>query len=454
MIFTTNWLSSFLADTSGKVEDHIAIEQIMTDSRKQIKNSLFVPIVGENFDGHDFIKQAIDHGAVATLWAKDRDLSKVIPTGFPVFFVEDTVSALQEMAAQYRDKINPTVIGVTGSNGKTSTKDMISSVMKSTYRTHFTDGNFNNEIGLPLTILAMDQDTEVLVLEMGMSDFGEIELLSDIAKPDYAVITNIGESHIEFLGSRQGIAKAKLEITSGLKGNGKLIIDGDEELLRHVHNDPKVITCGFKPYNDVTIYNVEIKHDQTVFNLSDDITYTVPLLGEHQAQNASYAITLGKLMGIDSEVIKNALHTLSITSMRFEMLKGKNDVAMINDAYNASPTSMKAAVEVVKQMKGFSEKVLILGDIFELGEHSIAMHQSVADVIDESVTALFTVGKDSRVISEAVQEKQLPVRTKHVEVKEDLVESLQPYLKKDTLLLFKASRGMQFESLINKLQNI
>ncbi|MFD2044010.1 UDP-N-acetylmuramoyl-tripeptide--D-alanyl-D-alanine ligase [Ornithinibacillus salinisoli] len=453
MLFTTKWLSTILTNYRGRAQEHIPIEQVTTDSRVKSTNALFVPIVGENFDGHAFVQQAIEQGASAVIWNREKELPESVPADFPIFLVENTVHALQEIARHYRKKVNPIVIGITGSNGKTSTKDMVASVMKTTYRTHFTDGNFNNEIGLPLTILAMRLDTEVLVLEMGMSDFGEIELLSQIARPDYAVITNIGESHIEFLGSRHGIAKAKLEITSGLKTNGKLIIDGDEELLKDVHGKENVITCGFKAYNDVTIKNVEIMHHQTVFELSDNNKYVVPLLGEHQAQNASYAITLGKLLHVDSAFIEKSLQSLSITSMRFEILKGINDVAIINDAYNASPTSMKAAIEVVKQMNGFQEKVLILGDIFELGEHSEGLHRSVADEIDDSITAVYTVGHDSHVITEAVKSRYPHLIAKHFNVNEELINELNTYVKQDTLLLFKASRGMHFETLIEKIQN-
>ncbi|WP_099157992.1 UDP-N-acetylmuramoyl-tripeptide--D-alanyl-D-alanine ligase [Virgibacillus ndiopensis] len=451
MLFTTKWITAILREYIGAATDTIPIDEVTTDSRKQTKKGLFVPLVGENFDGHDYVKQAFDNGAVATVWDKSKPLPEFLPTDFPVFFVDNTLTALQELAAGYRNEINPVVIGITGSNGKTTTKDLVASVVKSQYRTHYTDGNFNNHIGLPLTILAMDRQTEVLVLEMGMNHFGEIEQLSTIARPDFAIITNIGESHIEYLGSREGIAKAKLEIVTGLKQGGTLIIDGDEKLLEQVHNRDHVITCGFANHNDVVLEKVSIQHNQTVFNLSDGIEYTITLLGKHHAKNASYAITLGKRLGISPDNIKQALLSIELTAMRFEMLKGKHNVSVINDAYNASPTSMKAAIEVVKQMTGFNDKVLVLGDIFELGEHATVLHQSVGEVIHAPITALFTFGKDSAEISKLVQKDNELIDCRHFASREELLNELQPYLNEDTLLLFKASRGMQFELFVKEI---
>lgn len=429
-------------------KDAIAINTVTTDSREEAKKSLFIPLVGEKFDGHNHIKQAFNNGAVATLWEKHKKLPDFLPTDFPVFFVNNTYAALEKLASTYRNEIDPIVIGITGSNGKTTTKDLVSAVVKSSYRTHFTYGNFNNHIGVPKTILSMPRDTEVLVLEMGMNHFGEIEKLSTIAKPDYAVITNIGESHIEFLGSRAGIAKAKLEITAGLKQDGLLIIDGDEKLLEHVHNKQHTITCGFLARNTVRIDEVSLNNNETSFRLTDGQTFSIPLLGKHHAQNALYAVTIGRKLGIQDEKIKEALKHLKQTGMRFEIKKGMNGAAIINDTYNASPTSMIAAIDVVKQMNGYQEKVLVLGDIFELGKHSKELHKSVALHIDERITALFTYGNDAEVITSEVKKQHPTIHCKHFTEKEELISALHIYVKKDALLLFKASRGMQFEQLV------
>lgn len=451
MLFTTKWLSGHFTNSRGSIQDNVTIEEVTTDSRRRVKKALFIPITGDNFDGHNYIEQAFNNGAVAMLWNKEKPLPAFLPADFPVYFVANTLTALQELAAHYRNEINPKVIGITGSNGKTTTKDLVAAMVNATYRTHYTQGNFNNHIGLPLTILSMNRNTEVLVLEMGMSDFGEIERLSEIARPDYAIITNVGESHIEFLGSRNGIAKAKMEITKGLKDNGMIIIDGDEELLGPIHNQNNTITCGFGKNNDVVINRVEINYKETAFQLSDGTTYTVPLLGKHHAKNATFAITIGEQLGIDKEDRKRALRASKLTSMRFEMIKGRQGASIINDAYNASPTSMKAAIEVVKQMEGFNEKVLILGDVLELGEHAELMHRSVAEVIDTSITAVFTLGNEAKVISSEVTVNKPGIKGKHFSSKEELLKSLQPYLHKDSLILFKASRGLQFESLVEEV---
>ncbi|WP_042145002.1 UDP-N-acetylmuramoyl-tripeptide--D-alanyl-D-alanine ligase [Paucisalibacillus sp. EB02] len=452
MLFTVNWLRTVFPDVRGKSDDDKKIYRFFTDSRIKSEDSLFIPIVGESLDGHEFIKQAYENGAIATLWDKNKALPNGLPDDLIVFLVDDTTKALQHLASTYRDEINPIVIGVTGSNGKTTTKDIVASIVKEKYETHFTDGNFNNEYGLPFTILSMSRDTEVLVLEMGMSSFGEIELLSNIAKPDYGVITNIGESHIEYLGSREGIAKAKLEILSGLNKNGKLIIDGDEELLSHVHAQNNVIKVGFGTNNDFIASDIELKRNDTSFKGSDGNDYTVSLLGSHNVKNASYGVVLGKLLGINTKKIQDALQTLSLTGMRFELLSGVNEVSIINDAYNASPTSMMAAIDVVQQMGGFKDKVVVLGDVYELGEQSKTLHETVAEVVNDSITCLFTIGEDSCVISEVVQKKFPNMKVKHFHVKEDVLPELQQYLSRDTLILFKASRGMKLESIIEELK--
>lgn len=452
MLFNTKWLSSIFKNYQGKVDQSTYIEEINTDSRKIMNHALFIPIVGENFDGHDYIAQAIQNGAIALLCNKDTELPSSLPTEIIVFWVEDTLSALQTLAKRYRKEINPIVIGITGSNGKTTTKDLVTSVVKTTYNVHSTQGNFNNHIGLPLTILAMPRDTEVLVLEMGMSDFGEIEELSMIAKPDYGIITNIGESHIEYLGSRKGIAEAKLEILRGMDDEGFLIIDGDERLLSEVNSQKNLIKCGFKGSNNVMINYVEILTNETQFTLNDNECYGVPLLGKHHAQNATYAIILAKKLNITHANIKKGLEALKLTGMRFEILSGVNNVSIINDAYNASPTSMKAAIEVVKHMQGFHEKVLVLGDIFELGEHSEQLHQTVSEVIEAPIAVLFTCGDAAHFISDCVKQKTPTIVCEHFNSKDQLIHNLKPYLKEGNLLLFKASRGMHFEAIIEELQ--
>jgi len=458
MLFTMNLLAECFPEHRGSFQLATEIKVVVTDSRKQTENSLFIPIAGERFDGHEFAPQAIDNGAKAILWQKDRELPEGIRDDFPIFYTEDTVKGMQELAYAYRQLVDPIVVGITGSNGKTTTKDLVAQVAATTYRTHCTNGNFNNHIGLPLTILSMDNQTEVLILEMGMSQFGEIEVLSTIARPDYAIITNIGESHIEFLGSREGIATAKKEIMAGLKLPSKrqltsMIIDGDEALLHDLHPLEYVKKCGFKEDNDVTIKNTEVGLNGTSFTLSG-VTYTVPLLGRHHALNAAFAAVIGELLHINEQRIQEAFDKLKQTAMRFQMLQGPHGVTIINDAYNASPTSMKAAIDVLKELTGFKEKVVVLGDILELGENAEAFHREIAASITSPITAVFTLGEYAAAISDALSEKNSSIAIRHFTKKEELVLALKAFLRKDVCILFKASRSMQFENIIKEIINL
>lgn len=451
MLFTTKWLASIYKQSRAENLPLKSIECVMTDSRKASKQALFIPIVGDQHDGHQYLEQAIQNGAVATFWEKDRALPHFLAKDFPVLYVDNTLQALQKLASTYREKIDPVVIGITGSNGKTTTKDIVASVLKTTYRTHATKGNFNNHIGLPLTILSMRPDTEVLVLEMGMNHFGEIDLLSKLAMPDYGIVTNIGESHIEHLGSREGIKRAKLELMNGLKDNGVLIIDGDEPMLENIptKRNLTMIRCGFHSSNDYVITDVHFTKSKTNFTINGERMYQIPLLGHHHAKNAAYAISLGERLEVANEEIGKGLKALEHTGMRFELIKGKNNVSIINDAYNASPTSMKAAIDVVKDMKGYEEKVLVLGDIFELGEHSERLHRSVATIIDDSITALYTYGEMAKYITEEINKGPFRGRVNHFDHKDELIDQLAlNHMRDTTLILFKASRGMQFETIV------
>lgn len=454
MLFTAQWLADLFPKHQGKINTTISIEEVTRDTRQPSSNALYIPIVGERFDGHDFIFDAIRNGAVATLWDKSINLPEEWDDSFPVFFVDDTILAIQQLAKSYRQHVNPIVIGVTGSNGKTTTKDLIKSVVNTSYKTAATQGNLNNHIGLPLTVLAMQPDTEVLVLEMGMSQFGEIKLLSEIAEPDYTVITNIGESHIENLGSRQGIAKAKLEIIEGMKSNGKLFIDDDEPLLAKENigiYHSQIIGIGFTKESDIYISNVKVHPDRTSFEIADK-PYHVNLLGKHHAKNAAFATSIGKALNISHEKMQLAFNKLEVTGMRFELKHGKNGVHIINDAYNASATSMKASIQVVKEMEGFQNKVLVLGDILELGTYSEHYHRSVAEVIDSRVSEIYAYGEHAFYIYDEIVKQHPEVNVLYIKQREDVVPSLRKHLNNQTLILFKASRGMQFESFIEELQ--
>ncbi|WP_082234261.1 UDP-N-acetylmuramoyl-tripeptide--D-alanyl-D-alanine ligase [Halobacillus massiliensis] len=450
-MFTVQELSAVFSDHRGAANDKIPLRAVMTDTRIEKKQSLFIPLAGENFDAHLFLMDAIKNGAVAALWQKDRELPKAVPTEFPVFFVEDTLQALQETSSFYLNKVKPIVVGITGSNGKTTTKDLVASVLQVKYRTHKTAGNFNNHIGLPLTILSMPEDTEVAVLEMGMSQAGEISLLSKLARPSYAIITNIGESHIEFLGSRKGIAEAKLEILDGWQ-EGAFIYDGDEELLKDHPLKAHAISSGFNQGCTQLIEQVDEQDDDSYFTINQ-IRYHLPLSGKHNVKNASYAIALALKLNMSSEEIQKGLENLQLSGMRYEKLEGLHGSLIINDAYNASPTSMKAVIEVILHLKAKKKKVLVLGDMFELGKFSGDLHADVASVITSEIDAVYTIGENASRITEAVQKSNKGIRSQHFTNKQSLSDQVKTELTPDTVVLIKASRGMKLEELIKDLIN-
>ncbi len=447
MSFNINLLKEISKKFSGDIHGEINIESVSIDSRKQVKNGLFIPIVGDRFDGHDFLQGAIESGAIAVLWDESRPIPKDLNGDFPIFFVEDTLKALQYLASIYLQKVKPKVIGVTGSNGKTSTKDLLESVLKKNFITHKTQGNYNNHIGLPLTILAMPNNCEVAILEMGMNHFGEISFLSKLAKPDIAIITNIGESHIEQLGSREGIAKAKLEIMDGLKDDGILVIDGDEPLLK-VTDKLNVLKCGYNEHNDFKITSIEQTADGTNFSLNDNSHFSLRLLGKHNVKNATFALAVGKYLGLSEHRIQVGLDNCTLTGMRMEKKAGLYGSTIINDAYNSSPTSMRAAIETIKHLKGFSRRILVLGDMYELGEDEKQLHETVADVITEPITHLLTIGEKGKWISEALlKSNQYKIEIKSYKTKEEAKSDLINLLNDGSVVLLKASRGMKLETL-------
>ncbi len=446
-------LAAIFSDFRGAADDkNIMLSGVYTDSRKEMKKGLFIPIEGERFDGHDFLKEAIESGAVASLWKKGREVPAFVPTDFPLFFAEDTLSGLKQLAAFYLKKINPYVVAVTGSNGKTTTKDMLEAVLSTRYHTHKTGGNYNNHIGMPLTILAMKENTEVLILEMGMSSFGEISFLSKLARPDIAIITNIGESHMEQLGSREGIAKAKMEIIDGLKDEGKLLIDGDEPLLASRKPGIKTETCGFGKENDYVIRDFRFNGEGQAFRLNNEQKeYFIPLPGAYNVKNAVFAIATGRTLGLDDGQISSGLRNVRLTGMRLERVKGKNGALLINDAYNASPTSMKAAIETLKELPGYTRKIIVLGDMYELGGNEHELHRGVADVIGQPVTMLVAVGEKGKWIGEAARDNQTGVLVHIAHSKDEAHAVLEKELSHETAVLFKASRGMKLETLVESL---
>ncbi|NLP51490.1 UDP-N-acetylmuramoyl-tripeptide--D-alanyl-D-alanine ligase [Bacillus sp. RO1] len=429
----------------------IVVEGVSKDTREDMSGKLYIPIIGENFNGHAFVRDAIEKkGAVASFWQKDQPEP---PADLNLIMVDDTIEALQHLASSYRNEIGMKVVGITGSNGKTTTKDMVTSVLETTFRVHKTAGNYNNHIGLPLTILSMKEDTEVAVLEMGMSGRGEIELLSNIAKPDAAVITNIGESHMQDLGSREGIAEAKLEIAAGLKQDGKLIINGDEPLLTdRVGGNENVIPFGLKSTNDYQAKDITLKGRGTHF-IIEETEYFIPVLGAHNVTNALAAIIVGELFGVSEENRKKGLEQLVITGMRNEVVETSGGWTVINDAYNASPTSMRAALDLLGSLDGYGKKIAVLGDMLELGDMEKTFHHEVGQYVKgKNVDYVFTFGALAMEIAKGAQEVMDASHIKPFMNKQELIRELLPILESGDVVMVKGSRGMKLEEVIEAIK--
>ena len=432
--------------TNGTVKGYhdVMIDGVSIDSRHINEDVLFIPFKGEHVDGHQYVAQAIESGAAAALWQSD---APNMPVGLPLVVVDDTLSALQAIGKAYLEEVNPKVIAITGSNGKTSTKDMVEIVLAPNFKVKKTQGNYNNEIGLPITLCQLDEDTEISILEMGMSGFGEIAFLSNLVLPDIAAITNIGESHMRDLGSRAGIAQAKFEITEGLKG--PLFYDGDEPLLNELvdNTEGDYKSIGFNQVNDFYIHDLQASERSIAFKVGE-AQFSIPTLGAHNARNATIAIAIGRLLGLSDAVINVNLGHLHLTNMRMEQIIGQNKTRLINDAYNASPTSMRASIDTLSIM-AVPTKIIVFSDVLELGPDSKMYHEAVGAYFEnKSIDHLFTVGTEAKYIHDKAQDF---TNAMHFETKEALEEALIPYLNPETVILFKASRGMALETIINHL---
>lgn len=434
----------------------ITIQGVSIDTRKIEKGNLYVPIQGERFDGHAFVDKAVENGAVATLWMKDVANP---PENLPVIFVEDTLLALQMLAKNYRDQLDVKVIGVTGSNGKTSTKDIVTSLLATKFKVQKTEGNFNNHIGLPLTILNLEENTEVAVLEMGMSSRGEIEFLSKLARPNAAIITNIGEAHLMDLGSREAIAESKLEIVAGLQEGGVFVYNGDEPLLTNrvpeMNLATETVTFGDARANDYYPTTVTLQATGTHFkmNREENISFYIPVLGKHNVYNTLASMAIAKHFGVTWEEMKQGLVTLQMTGMRMEIVKKDSGLTIINDAYNASPTAMEAAFHLMNGLDGFSQKIVVLGDMLELGDQEVQFHYEVGKLIDPAkISYVFTYGRLGAQIAEGAEINFPGERVKAYHNKEELVKDLQAVVGNNDVVLVKASRGMKLEEVITMLK--
>ncbi|MFL6556779.1 MAG: UDP-N-acetylmuramoyl-tripeptide--D-alanyl-D-alanine ligase [Bacillus sp. (in: firmicutes)] len=447
MVSAQNDISPF-ADTK--------ITGVSIDSRKIEPGNLFIPFKGEHSDGHIYVEESINKGAAAALWQKDVPNP---PVHLPILIVDNCLVALQELARSYRKQLPVKVVGITGSNGKTTTKDMTAGILSTQYKVQKTEGNYNNHIGLPLTVLGLKEDTEIAVLEMGMSGKGEIEFLTKLACPDAVVITNIGESHLLDLGSREGIAEAKLEILQGLKEGGLAVLHGDEPLLMERIQQHKgnvhVKTFGRNETNDLFLTEITQLENGNRFKINAaETAFELPVLGTHNILNAVASMLIANYFSIPYEKMNEGLASIKLTNMRMELVEGEQGEKIINDAYNASPTSMMAAIELVSNLKGYERKILVLGDMLELGPEEEQYHQQIGDALDgEKVDILFTYGTLGEQIANRARVVLGEQRVFAFTDKGALIQELKQHVNKNTLILVKASRGMKLEEIVTALQN-
>ena len=429
---------------------------IVTDSRKITQDSVFVALRGEKFDGHNFAGQAISKGAACCIVDKNFHNKE----NLPVIVVEDTYAALRDAAKYYRDKFLIPAVAITGSVGKTSTKDMVYCVLANKYKVLKTEGNFNNEIGLPLTAFRLSFDDELAIFEMGMSAFGEISRLTKIASPETAIITNIGFSHIEHLGSRENILKAKLEVLEGMsETDGTVILNGDDEYLKSVVGTLpfETLTYGIENKNcDIVAENIRKFSDSTSFDVQVDgnvynILINAP--GIHHIYNALAAILAGIKYNMSMEKIVEGISHFVPQGMR-QSVETLNNYKIIKDCYNASPTSMKSGLEVLsvtmpKDIENPCRKVAVLGDMLELGDYAEEAHTSVGELAcDYDLGCLIAIGKNAEFVAKGAIEKGFNSSEIYIFYDNNAAKAhIMEIIKPNDVILFKGSRGMRLEEI-------
>lgn len=442
--------------TSGKIENEYKAEtkilNVTMDSRKVTKGSLFVAIKGERVDGHSFIKEVFEKGAGAVLCTR-------VPEGVtgPCIVVPDTVKGLQNIAEWYRKSLNVKVVGITGSVGKTSTKEMVASVLAERFKVLKTLGNYNNEIGLPLTVLSIEEDTEIAVLEMGISYFGEMRVLSQIARPDICVITNIGQCHLEFLHDRDGILKAKSEIFEYMNPQGKIYLNGDDDKLRTLKNvnGIKPTFYGFALLNSVyatCIESMGLLGTRMCVVLKDtEFDAEIHMMGNPMVSNALAASAIGHDLGMTDDEIKAGLAKARTIDGRSNVIRAK-DGYIIDDCYNASPLSMMAALDSLSNAEG--RRVAILGDMFELGDESDEMHAQIGRyAVKVGIDKLICVGKNSRFMYSAAIKENGKIALGYYSDLDSLLKNIKVEVKDGDTILVKSSNGMGFSRLVEVLKN-
>ena len=429
---------------------------VSIDTRIIKDNDIFIALKGENFNANDFALEASKKGASICIVDEIKFDKSILNIKTSVIKVEDTKKALLELAKFYINKLNLKVVGITGSTGKTSTKDLVAAVLGAKFKVFKTLGNFNNEIGLPLMIFKLDKSYDIAVLEMGMSDFGEIHNLCEVARPDIAIVTNIGMSHIENLKTRENILKAKMEITDFFSRDNVLIVNSDNDLLQDVSStNYKLIKIGIDSGADFKACDLNIEEEKITFNLlengkliNESIEVNIP--GRHNILNSLLAVACGRVLDMNYNEIAKGFKKLEATSMRLDIIKGEK-FTVINDCYNASPDSMLAAIDVLCNLSGKS-KIAILGTMKELGNSAFEAHKQVGEYAkSKNIDLLITLGEFNEAYKVGFNDIN---KYRGFETYSEALSFLEGLITKDDIVLVKASRYMKFESIVSELDNI
>lgn len=444
------------AECLGNCNLDKCINGVSIDSRNVTEYNLFIPIKGMTTNGHCYINDAINKGAIATLWNKNEPNP---PTDIAVILVDDTVKGLQDLALAYRNQLKTKIVGITGSNGKTSTKDITAGVLSQKYKTQKTVGNYNTEIGVPYTLLGLDEDCEVAVIEMGMERAGEIDFLTHLVKPDIGIITSVGPVHIDNFPSVEEIAKSKLEIVNGIKGNGLFIYFGDDPLIQDTVDNTQISSKirkeNFGIREDNTLWLKEFHEDiqGITFKINDENCdeLHMEMLGKHQALNALAAILAAKELGMNYEEIRLGLLKIEKTGLRNEVIKIKNST-ILNDCYKSNPDSIKTALDIFKLFKS-DKKIVILGDMLGYREMSHEVHYNVGKYLSSvKIDELITIGAEAKFIAKGARENTSIANITEFDTKEEATLYLSNFLEQNCSILIKGSRFLKLEYIVNTLK--
>ena len=452
------YVNEIIGATKGQLvkgDPTFQIKGISIDSRSIKKGDLFIAIKGDNFDGHDFIKDAIKSGASGIILSSLHSPLKTLSSAF-IIKANNTLKTLQNLAKYYRLKFDIPIIGITGSNGKTTVKDMTESILSQKLRITGTIGNYNNQVGVPLTAFRLSKDSEAGIFEVGISSYAEMENLGEIVCPDIAVITNINIAHMQYFKTVKNLVNAKAKLLDFVAKEGTVILNADDKYFSFLKASTKckVISFGIKNKADIMARDISLLHDGTEFLLNGSVKITLPTLGIHNVYNALAAASVSLQFSKDLNLVRDGLRNFKSPEMRMQIIKTKN-LVIINDAYNANPASTRAALEILRNINAKGRKVFIFGNMFELGTCRVSEHKKIGKLVLESQTDIFiTIGKLAKLSAVAAEESGLN-RNKifSFENTEEVGEKLLSILQSNDTLLLKGSRAMRLENILEILKD-